>query len=109
MMSHWRNYLILFAAFLSFLLSVYLWFGGQQSEGALGVVLFAARQAEGEAPRRIGEDLGLNLVVVEVARVLSVLAQARLVVTTVGIQEGVQLGQRIVGIVRPVAGLPARP
>ena len=29
-----RDYLVLLAAFLSFLLSVYLWFNGQQNEGA---------------------------------------------------------------------------
>lgn len=33
MIKHRRNYLILTAAFLSFLLSVYLWFSGQTNEG----------------------------------------------------------------------------
>ena len=33
MINQRRNYLILTAAFLSFLLSVYLWFSGQTNEG----------------------------------------------------------------------------
>jgi hypothetical protein len=33
MFSKRRDYLVLVAAFVSFLLSVYLWFGGQTQEG----------------------------------------------------------------------------
>jgi len=33
MINERRNYLILSAAFLSFMLSVYLWFSGQTNEG----------------------------------------------------------------------------